>query len=284
MLSKIKIGDFAKYNNLSIQTLRYYETIGLLSPTYIDPQSRYRYYHINQSAAIDNIQFLKQFNFSLAEIKQIMNEKDALTELSQTIEQKKDELHMKERLIKQQLADIEFFQEGALIYQEKQNQQTLELIHIPDRPILTYSIPKNIYEMTEEEYEFYLRDFKIYLTQQLNYPIDLFNRVGSIMSQDSFIKEEFISKKLFIFTHDRVETDDALVGGLYAVFYCHAFKDELKMLQQLKKELHKQNFQVLGDYICEVVYEQNKTNAVIRKMFIRMQVLVEKISIKKGDD
>ena len=36
MFSKMKIGHFAQYNNISVQTLRYYEQIDLLHPAYID--------------------------------------------------------------------------------------------------------------------------------------------------------------------------------------------------------------------------------------------------------
>ena len=35
MFSKMKIGHFAQYNNISVQTLRYYEQIDLLHPAYI---------------------------------------------------------------------------------------------------------------------------------------------------------------------------------------------------------------------------------------------------------
>lgn len=122
MFSKMKIGHFAKYNNISVQTLRYYEQIDLLHPVSIDVGSNYRYYHINKSAAVDNIQFLKQFNFSLEEIKHIMNDTEGLAELSQTVEKKKAELLEQRKLLDRQLEDIDSFQAGALIFQEKQSQ------------------------------------------------------------------------------------------------------------------------------------------------------------------
>lgn len=275
MFAKMKIGHFAKYNNISVQTLRYYEQIDLLHPAYIDEESNYRYYHINQSAAVDNIQFLKQFNFSLEEIKHIMNDTEGLAELSHTVERKKEELLEQRAALDQQLEDIDSFQEGALIFQEKKNQTEIEVAHFPARPILTYPIDKNIYEMSDEEYEYYLRAFKNHVSQ-LKMPIGRFNRVGSIMSKKQFLAEDFVSQELFIFTPSHFDHKESLKSGLYATFYCHSFKEELPALSQFKVALQQENYQIVGDYVCEVVYEKNKTDAMNRRMFIRMQIPVKK--------
>ncbi|MGM0167894.1 hypothetical protein IGI39_002906 [Enterococcus sp. AZ135] len=275
MFLKMKIGHFAKYNNISVQTLRYYEKVDLLHPIYIDEESNYRYYHINQSAAVENNQFLKQFDFSLEEIKHIMNDTEALAELSQTVEKKKEEILEQRKLLDQQLEDIDSFQAGALIFQEKQHQTEIEVAHFPARPVLTYSIDKNIYEMSDEEYEFYLRAFKNHVSQQ-QIPVGRFNRVGTIMSKQQFLAEDFISKELFIFTPTPFKHTESLKSGLYATFYCHSFKEELPALSQFKAALQRQNYQIIGDYVCEVVYEKNKTDALNRTMFIRMQIPVKK--------
>lgn len=275
MFAKMKIGHFAKYNNISVQTLRYYEQIDLLHPAYIDEESNYRYYHINQSAAVDNIQFLKQFNFSLEEIKHIMNDTEGLAELSHTVERKKEELLEQRAALDQQLEDIDSFQEGALIFQEKKNQTEIEVAHFPARPVLTYPIDKNIYEMSDEEYEYYLRAFKNHVSQ-LKMPIGRFNRVGSIMSKKQFLAEDFVSQELFIFTPSHFDHKESLKSGLYATFYCHSFKEELPALSQFKAALQQENYQIVGDYVCEVVYEKNKTDAMNRRMFIRMQIPVKK--------
>mgnify|MGYP003534155438 CR=1 FL=1 len=99
----MKIGDFAKYNQISVQALRYYESIDLIHPIEIDPFTNYRYYHIKQSAVIDNIQFFQQLDFSLTEIKQIMNDTKTPTELNQVIENKKATLQAELKSIQHQL-------------------------------------------------------------------------------------------------------------------------------------------------------------------------------------
>lgn len=277
MFSKMKIGDFARYNQVSIQALRYYEEIHLLAPIWVDPITNYRYYHIKQSAVIDNIQFFQQLNFSLAEIKQIMNDTDNLTELNELVEKKKNELTNQLASIQLQLQAIKNFQEGALTYQNKQHCQTIEICEFPARYILSYPISQNIYTMSEEEYEFSLREFKNQRSDS-----NQFKCVGSLMPRQSFIDQSFISKELFIFTNKKNPLAKQLPKGTYATFYCHSFKEELHRLKSFHLELEQKNYQVIGDYICEVLYEKNKTSDINRSMFIRMQIPIKQVALNES--
>ena len=56
----IKIGDFAKLFNVSINTVRFYEEKGLLTPAYIDIYNGYRYFdenNIEQNIIIKKTRF-----------------------------------------------------------------------------------------------------------------------------------------------------------------------------------------------------------------------------------
>ncbi len=64
-----KIGDFANLFQVSIKTIRYYETIGLLIPKYVNLYTGYRYYDENNIYTMQNIISLKNLGFSLEEIK-----------------------------------------------------------------------------------------------------------------------------------------------------------------------------------------------------------------------
>lgn len=63
------IGEVAKLTNISIQTLRYYDQIGLFKPSYVDEKSNYRYYKDSQLYYLDIIKSLKYLGASLDEIK-----------------------------------------------------------------------------------------------------------------------------------------------------------------------------------------------------------------------
>jgi DNA-binding transcriptional MerR regulator len=71
------IGDFSKISRMGVKTLRYYHEIGLLIPTRIDKFSLYRYYDEKSLSRVETINRLKELDFSLDTIKEILdNQKD----------------------------------------------------------------------------------------------------------------------------------------------------------------------------------------------------------------
>ena len=62
----------AKKCNVSVQTLRYYDKIGIFCPDRIDNSTGYRYYSAEKVKEYDTIQHLKGLNFSLEEIKEFI--------------------------------------------------------------------------------------------------------------------------------------------------------------------------------------------------------------------
>lgn len=63
------IGKVAELCGISVQTLRYYDNIELLTPAYINPDTGYRYYSYIQLSMIDRIRYLVSIGLSLKEIK-----------------------------------------------------------------------------------------------------------------------------------------------------------------------------------------------------------------------
>lgn len=68
----IKIKEFANLCQCSTQTLRYYDQVKLLSPTYIDRENGYRYYEKSQLFDYIKIKNLQLADFSIAEIKSLL--------------------------------------------------------------------------------------------------------------------------------------------------------------------------------------------------------------------
>lgn len=66
------IGEVSKYQNISKQTLIFYDKIGLFRPAYVDPHNGYRYYSASQIDYLDTILIMKKIGFSLNEIKEHM--------------------------------------------------------------------------------------------------------------------------------------------------------------------------------------------------------------------
>lgn len=73
----LKIGEFARLSQVSLKTLRHYDTLGLLRPAHTDPSSGYRFYDMAQLADMTRILALKDCGFSLEEITQLLQSKNA---------------------------------------------------------------------------------------------------------------------------------------------------------------------------------------------------------------
>jgi len=69
----IKIGELAKICGVNIQTLRYYDKIGLLCADMIDDSTGYRYYQPEKIQVFGTITALKQLGFSLDEIRRFLS-------------------------------------------------------------------------------------------------------------------------------------------------------------------------------------------------------------------
>lgn len=69
-----RIGLFAKLNKVSVKTLRFYDQKGLLVPDHVDETNNYRYYSPDQMLVLNKILSLKELNFSLDEIRLIVQE------------------------------------------------------------------------------------------------------------------------------------------------------------------------------------------------------------------
>ena len=72
MKSKFSIGEVAKIHNVTVETLRHYDRVGLLKPSYINSNTGYRYYSAKDFIILDLIKQCKAMGLSLDEIKNII--------------------------------------------------------------------------------------------------------------------------------------------------------------------------------------------------------------------
>ena len=70
------IKKFAKLCNCNAQTLRYYDSIGLLKPVKVDEFTGYRYYDADQALDYLKIKNLQDASFSIDEIKVLLTASD----------------------------------------------------------------------------------------------------------------------------------------------------------------------------------------------------------------
>ena len=71
-MEEISIGEFARRSRLSVKALRLYDELGVLLPARVDNASGYRYYDDAQLGDARRIAMLRQLEFPLATIKELL--------------------------------------------------------------------------------------------------------------------------------------------------------------------------------------------------------------------
>ncbi|ERT07887.1 merR regulatory family protein [Lyngbya aestuarii BL J] len=72
----LKIGEVASLSGLSVKTIRYYEDIGLLSPTVERSESGYRLFNSLVLTRLSFVKRAKSLGLSLSEIREILEIRD----------------------------------------------------------------------------------------------------------------------------------------------------------------------------------------------------------------
>ena len=150
----LSIGEFSNICKVSTKTLRYYAEIGLILPNEINPENGYRYYAIEQLETMLFINRLKSYNFSLEEIKKIIDageEQDeklflALTRKKKEVEKQVEEF---EKTIDQLANDIATLKQGKSIMSYLESID-VQLVEVPMMYLLFIRKMVHEYDIAEE--------------------------------------------------------------------------------------------------------------------------------------
>ena len=74
----LSIGDMSKHTGVAIKSLRYYERVGVLKPTYTDPDTGYRYYSLDQRYLVHLIMLCIQLDIPLKEMSEFIDSDDKI--------------------------------------------------------------------------------------------------------------------------------------------------------------------------------------------------------------
>ena len=102
----LKIGEFSRLSRISVRMLRHYDEIGLLAPDTVDPETGYRYYSEEQLAAASRITALREMDFSLAAIGEMLRSGERETvdsfycERLRTLTEQMQAIHQRIALVK----------------------------------------------------------------------------------------------------------------------------------------------------------------------------------------
>lgn len=150
----LSIGEFSNICKVSTKTLRYYAEIGLILPDEINPENGYRYYSIEQLETMLFINRLKSYNFSLEEIKTILESEEsqekklylALTRKKKEIEKQVQEF---EKTLDQLNNDISNLKQGKSIMSYLESID-VQLVEVPMMYLLSIRKMVHEYDFAEE--------------------------------------------------------------------------------------------------------------------------------------
>lgn len=272
-MERLTIGEMARVNNVSAQTLRLYDKIDLLKPEYINEVTGYRYYNIKQSAKLDMIQYMKSIGMSLCEIKEHFEKQD-IEIIKQILQNHKENLDKKMNELKCSKNAVERTIKNLNRYHSSPRDGEIVIEYIPKRQIYIYESTINFYDYGIEAYERMLRELKRHLLL-CNLPTVYFCNVGTIMRLEYLKKREFISTEVFLFVDEDFNASDKtsiIEENTFLCIYCDSFYKEIEYANKLLDYAKQHNYNIVGDYICEVVAELPIFNYNERNMFIKLQV------------
>lgn len=271
----LTVGQMAKLNHVSDQTLRLYDRIGLLSPS-VRGENGYRYYELRQSAVLDIIQYMKSLGISLQEIKAQLERQD-LDWIESVLREKQRQTQENMHRLKCQHSALTRTIESIARYRTAPPDGTLQMEYIGERQMYVVDTGVNVYEHNTETYEEMLRDLQDCLMRD-KLPQIYFCNAGTILRKENFMTGQFCATEVFVFV-DREFVPETLTcsipAGNYACIYCDDFYKEKKYMNRLLAFIHENGREVCGDYLCESIADIPAAQWGERKLFLRLQVPVK---------
>jgi DNA-binding transcriptional MerR regulator len=275
-MNKLTIGQMARVNGVSEQTLRYYDKIGLLKPVEVDKSTGYRFYSIKQSARLDMIQYMQSLGMSLNDISNQLKNCDVKL-IKHVLEQKKLQIDKQIESLQYQKIALQHAVENYERYDSSPPDGTIVLEFIDKRWIYSYKTDTNFYNFGIEVYEEQLRKLKEDMDSK-GLHSTYFCNAGSTVSHENIINRNYVSDKLFVFVdieHVPEKLVSAIPPNTYLSIYCNKFELEIPYANKLLDEADFRNYTITGDYICEVIVDLPDFIENERGMFFKLQIPVK---------
>ncbi|MDD2955652.1 MAG: MerR family transcriptional regulator [Oscillospiraceae bacterium] len=271
----LSIGEMAKLNGLSEQSLRLYDRMGLISPTHRGEENGYRYYDIRQSAVLDIIQYMKSLGMSLKEISVQLRDPD-INYIETVLRRRQEQVDGEIKNLKFQRRAIERTIESIEHYRTAPPDGTIVLEYIGRRQMYLIDCGINFYDYDMDEYERLLRELKDSLSAD-QLPQIYFCNAGTVLRQENLAQRRFYSTELFVFVDREFVSADLttpIPASNYLCIYCDSFYKEKEYAERLLQEAEKRGYRVTGDYLCESISDIPMVDTTARGMFLRLQIPV----------
>ncbi len=253
------VGEMAKKNGLTTQTLRFYDKINLFKPSYINPKTSYRYYTADQFDKLLMINYLRSLEMSLDEIKEYFNNDSDLSlvdffqkELKKTRDKIETFRSIEKRL-----------EEEILIAKNQKKFNKVDTHYFKDR-LIDFNVlnSANLQEIHES--------FNLLTERNSNIKN---KRYGSIISQKGLEKGKMQFHSAFIFLQDScpLETIPCMLSeGEYACIVASGNReDREESMKLLLKWVHDNDYEIIGDAILIMLsHNHGRSNRMLYELQI----------------
>lgn len=229
----------------------------LLKPAYINSESGYRYYSIDQFIKLDSIKMCKTMGLSLEEIRELINRDSSIESmLDITIKQKK--------AIERKIKELEHMKCNLNIFETRVKDaintgfDDIVIIHNKERAYIKYDYVSE----TQEELEISLR--KVIIDAEEKYGV-LGSDIGFRISYEDFVvHNKVVVKEQSIHLFDNIDLKNEnivwLPEGNYLTMYIgDSSFDNRKYYEKIIKFAKDNNIEVTGDFIeTEIIARVDK--------------------------
>ncbi len=271
----LTVGEMARLNHVSEQTLRLYDREGLLCPC-VRKENGYRYYDIKQSVELDVIQYMKSLGISLKEIRQQLKTRD-IEGVERALRDRDRQLMEEMRALQCRRSAVRRTLESLAFYRSAPPDGVLQLEYMPARQAYVLDTGVNFYEHDLDTYESLLRQLKKGLLED-DLPQIYFCNAGTVLRRTYLDKRLFYSTEVFVFVNPEFVSSELITifpAASYACIYCDDFYKEKDYAHRLLEYIEAQHYIISGDYLCEVITDMHISLPDERKMFLRLQVPIE---------
>ncbi len=250
------IGEISKLFNINVRTLRYYDDIGLLKPEYVNPESGYRYYSVNQFELLNTIKYLRTLDVPIPKIKYFIENRDTDNIINifnmhkKEIEEKRKKLEIIERKINKRLEQInDAVNTKYGIIEEK-------YIHERNVAILRKNIPIN------ENLEYKIRELEI----ENNLDAVMFlGKVGVSISEENIKKGSFKTfSSIFVILEDEYISSDKMrtipSGNYVTVRFKGTHNEAENYYRDVVKYIYNKGYNINGNSVEITLIDYGMTN------------------------
>lgn len=262
MKKYFKIGEISKLYNIGVDSLRYYEEIGIISPKRSD--SGYRLYSVHDMWKLNVIRDLRELEFSMDQIKEYLTYHNTQSTLNM-LEQEKKAITSKLEYLKKLQNNV-----------EKRIQNIQQVNELPLNEIRIIEYPERRYYSTQNgysnDYEMDILIKSLINMDKENLYIIGNNQIGTIIptiKQDSSTLEY---KSVFIIddTGDRIFPK----GKYLSVCYRGLYERSNKLTEQLISYAKIHNLKI-SDYFLELLWIDIHTSSDVNEYVTELQILIE---------